>query len=231
MRIWRLQKHTVYKILVPHREVNAENCNEVINLIFLNFRIISASDMSNSMKIGRTSSSSIGEAATGCQQGIAPPAPEVVLEASIVESLEGFEPTSGSTCSRSSVEHMPSESTTSLSTVVNFYMVCLIGPLALFGIAGNVLSVYILRRDRGARAMSLLLQALSIGNALLLAIAFFVRTIPDVYFYTNSPLLETYIDYVYVFGMPYFTIAYDVVHMFIVYIILYAAYLCFSFSL
>ena len=186
--------------------------------------------MRNSMKIGHTSSSSIGEAATGSQHGIAPPAPEVVLAAGIVESLEGLEfeaPTSGSTCSRASVGHMPNESITWLITVVYFYMVCLIGPLALFGIAGNALSVFILRRDRGARAMSLLLQALSVGNALLLAIAFFGRMIPDVYCYMNSPLLEAYFDYVYLFGLQYFSIGYDVVHMFIVYIILYAAYLCF----
>ena len=115
---------------------------------------------------------------------------------------------------------------TELNTKINFYMACLIGPFALFGIVGNVLSIFVLRRDRGARAMSLLLQALSVGNALLLAIAFFGRMIPDVYSFTNISLLEAYFDYVYVFGLQYFTICYDVVHMFVVYIILYAAFYC-----
>ena len=117
--------------------------------------------------------------------------------------------------------------TTELHKKINFYMACLLVPLALFGIAGNALSVFVLQRDRGARAMSLLLQALSVGNALLLAIAFFGRMIPDVYSFTNFSLLDAYFDYVYVFGLQYFTISYDVIHMFVVYIILYAEFCSF----
>ena len=66
-------------------------------------------------------------------------------------------------------------------------LVALMLPLTLLGVLSNALAIAVLARARRAtnRQMTLLLQALSAGNTVMLAFAVACRSITDLYCFTN----------------------------------------------
>ena len=73
------------------------------------------------------------------------------------------------------------------------------GSLSLLGVAGNTVSFAVLTRDRGRSATSFLLQALAVGDTLVLVAAVPLYIVPPIYLYTG--LLGAYYD-VYLHILP-----------------------------
>lgn len=67
-------------------------------------------------------------------------------------------------------------------------LVLLTQPLTLLGVLSNALAIVVLARARRAtnRQMTILLQALSAGNTVMLAFAVVCRSLPDLYCFTYT---------------------------------------------
>ena len=101
------------------------------------------------------------------------------------------------------------------------FMVCLVGPLCLFGIIGNIISLVVLYRSNKKCPLSItvLLQALSFGNLIYLLYGLLIPTLFELNCFISIPLLKTYSKLLLNWFIHLITMS-DISHMFVVYVVL-----------